>query len=346
MLSISCGLSQKCINSALFREIYSLLFRENLIIMDVRRCDTQVPLLWGRVLYRMQTEIDSFISYLHNVKNTSANTELSYQRDLKKLECFLEEQGVTQVNQITAKHLEAYIAQMEDKQFKPSTVSRNIASIKAWVHFLVEEKKLDSDITFTLKSPKIEKKMPEIMTMNEVVTLLEQPSKENSKEIRDKAMLELLYATGIRVTELISLKLDDINLQMNYLICRDGHKERMIPFGSQAKNAMLHYLDKSRGEMVSEKNNDFLFVNCSGQAMSRQGFWKLIKYYAGKAGITADITPHTLRHSFAAHLVENGADLRSVQEMLGHSDISTTQIYANMNHSHLREVYAKSHPRG
>lgn len=300
----------------------------------------------GRVLCRMQTEVDSFISYLHNVKNTSANTEMSYRRDLKKLIAFLNEQGVANVKLITAKHLEDYVGMMESENFKPATVSRNIASIKAWIHYLLQEKKIDTDLTVSLKSPKIIKKAPEIMTMNEVVTLLEQPSKNNAKEIRDKAMLELLYATGIRVTELISLKMEDVNLQMNYLICRDEHKERMIPFGAQARNAILHYLEKARNEMVSEQDCNILFVNCSGQAMSRQGFWKLIKYYAKKAGITADITPHTLRHSFAAHLVENGADLRSVQEMLGHSDISTTQIYANLNHNHLREVYAKAHPRG
>lgn len=294
----------------------------------------------------MQTEVDSFISYLHNVKNTSANTEMSYRRDLKKLIAFLNEQGVANVKLITAKHLEDYVGMMESENFKPATVSRNIASIKAWIHYLLQEKKIDTDLTVSLKSPKIIKKAPEIMTMNEVVTLLEQPSKNNAKEIRDKAMLELLYATGIRVTELISLKMEDVNLQMNYLICRDEHKERMIPFGAQARNAILHYLEKARNEMVSEQDCNILFVNCSGQAMSRQGFWKLIKYYAKKAGITADITPHTLRHSFAAHLVENGADLRSVQEMLGHSDISTTQIYANLNHNHLREVYAKAHPRG
>lgn len=181
--------------------------------------------------------------------------------------------------------------------------------------------------------------------MDEVVRLLEQPSGESAKEIRDKAMLELLYATGIRVTELITLKLGDVNLQMGYIVCRDASKERVIPFGNEAKNALLRYLQETRASMIEDQDSDYLFVNCSGQPMSRQGFWKLIKYYAKKAGIVADITPHTLRHSFAAHLVENGADLRSVQEMLGHSDISTTQIYANMNHNRIREVYAKTHPR-
>ncbi len=294
----------------------------------------------------MQKEIDSFISYLHNVKQSSANTQLSYQRDLKKFRAFCEERGITSVKNLSGKDLDAYIDVMGEEQFKPATVSRNIASIKAWVHFLMDEGVLKEDITRKLKVPKIEKKVPEIMTMNEVVTLLEQPVGDSPKEIRDKAMLELLYATGIRVTELISLKMEDLNLQMNYIICNDGNKERMIPFGPKARMALIRYMESARDEMLEDAQSHILFVNCSGKAMSRQGFWKLIKYYAKKAGITADITPHTLRHSFAAHLVENGADLRSVQEMLGHSDISTTQIYANLNQNRLREVYKRAHPRG
>ena len=294
----------------------------------------------------MQIEIDAFISYLHNVKKTSTNTELSYQRDLKKLKVYLDDQGVLQVNQIKKKHLEDYISFMKKEQFKPATVSRNIASIKAWFHYLFKEHIVKDDISEALKSPKIEKKIPEIMTMNEVDMLLSQPLGDNPKDVRDKAMLELLYATGIRVTELISLRLSDLNLQMDYITCQDEHKTRRIPFGTKARNALIDYLEKSREAMIATKESDVLFVNCSGQAMSRQGFWKLIKYYSKKAGITADITPHTLRHSFAAHLVENGADLRSVQEMLGHSDISTTQVYANMNHNRLREVYQKAHLRG
>ncbi len=293
----------------------------------------------------MQKEIDSFISYLHNVKKTSTNTELSYQRDLKKLRIFLETGKISSVQDITEDSLKDYVRYMTEENFKPATVSRNIASIKAWFHYLAAEEIITDDISVRLKAPKIEKKVPEIMTMSEVNNLLEQPSGDNPKEIRDKAMLELLYATGIRVSELISLKVNDVNLQMNCIVCKDSHKERIIPFGTKAKEALERYLSGARDAMISDKRADDLFVNCSGVSMSRQGFWKLIKYYTKKAGIEADITPHTLRHSFAAHLVENGADLKSVQEMLGHSDISTTQIYANMNHNHLRDVYAKSHPR-
>lgn len=294
----------------------------------------------------MEQAIEQFITYLHNVKKTSVNTELSYRRDLKKLLLFLHSKGLTDLVDVKKEDLEEYVASMKEQHFATATVSRNIASMKAFFHFLCQEKLIEKDISESLKAPKIEKKMPEILTTEEVVRLLEQPSGDSPKEVRDKAMLELLYATGIRVTELITLKISEVNLPMSFIICRDAHKERAIPFGMAAKNALIKYLTEAREQMVEDKSSDILFANCSGSPMSRQGFWKLIKYYSKKAGITADITPHTLRHSFAAHLVENGADLRSVQEMLGHSDISTTQIYANMNHNRIREVYAKAHPRG
>ena len=294
----------------------------------------------------MEKEIKAFIAYLHNVKNTSANTEMSYKRDLEKVQHFMADRGVHETAAISEPDLEDYVKYLEDNKFAAATVSRNIASLKAFYHSMVQEGIVGEDLSEPLKAPKIEKKIPEIMSPDEVVRLLEQPSGDSPKEVRDKAMLELLYATGIRVTELITLKISDVNMQMNFILCRDRNKERIIPFGMEAKNALARYLDGTRDEMLENKSSDVLFANCSGQPMSRQGFWKLIKFYAKKADIKADITPHTLRHSFAAHLVENGADLRSVQEMLGHSDISTTQIYANLNHSHIREVYAKAHPRG
>ncbi len=294
----------------------------------------------------MEKEIGAFITYLHNVKNTSGNTEMSYKRDLEKVLHFMASRGIHEVKDVTAQDLADYVKYLEDNKFAAATVSRNIASLKAFYHYMVQEGVVEEDISDKLKAPKIEKKAPEIMTPDEVVRLLDQPSGDSPKEIRDKAMLELLYATGIRVTELITLTISDVNMQMNFILCRDRNKERIIPFGAAAKAAMERYLNGTREEMLENKKSDVLFANCSGQPMSRQGFWKLIKHYAKKADIQADITPHTLRHSFAAHLVENGADLRSVQEMLGHSDISTTQIYANLNHNHIREVYAKAHPRG
>jgi len=294
----------------------------------------------------MENYIEGFITYLHNVKKMSQNTELSYRRDLKKVADYLKDQGITDIKKVTATNLTSYVMYMEKNNFSAATISRNIASLKAFYHYLVKEHIVDEDVALELHAPKIEKKIPEILSMDEVVKLLEQPSGDSAKEIRDKAMLELLYATGIRVTELITLKTADVNLNMGYINCKDSNKERVIPFGNEARKALSKYISETREIMVADPESPYLFANCSGQPMSRQGFWKLIKYYAKKAGITADITPHTLRHSFAAHLVENGADLRSVQEMLGHSDISTTQIYAHMTHSHIKEVYAKAHPRG
>ena len=293
----------------------------------------------------MEQAINEFITYLHNVKKASANTEQSYKRDLKKLDLYLAANNVNDVSNVNDRILKAYIEEMTESGAKPSTISRSIASIKAFFHYQYSQEKIAKDPSLLLKAPKIEKKFPEILTTDEVVKLLEQPKGDTPKDIRDKAMLELLYATGIRVTELINLEVDDVNLKMSYLLCSEGSKERIIPFGAAAKEALARYLKSGREAMVSDRSSKLLFANCSGQHMSRQGFWKLIKYYAKKAGIDADITPHTLRHSFAAHLVENGADLRSVQEMLGHSDISTTQIYASMNHNHIREVYTRAHPR-
>ena len=284
--------------------------------------------------------------YLHDVKKTSYNTEMSYQRDLSKVHKYLQDNGIKKVSQIGEDVLEGYVAYLREHNFANATMSRHIAAIKGWFLFMTKEGMVEENVACNIKAPKIEKKAPDILAMEEVVKLLEEPKGSNPKELRDKAMLELLYATGIRVTELINLTTAQLNMQMNYIVCNDGHKDRIIPFGIKARDALLNYLEYSRSVMIHNPKSDILFVNCSGQSMSRQGFWKLIKHYAVKAGITVDITPHTLRHSFAAHLVENGADLKSVQEMMGHSDISTTQIYANLNQNKLRDVYSKAHPRG
>lgn len=293
----------------------------------------------------MKEKVDAFIEYLHSVKNTSENTRLSYKRDLKKLEKFLGEKGICDVTKIQEEHLQEYVAYLENQKFKAATVSRHVASIKAFYHFLCEEKIVEKDISHSLTAPKVEKKLPEIMSVDEVESLLAQPDDETPKGMRDKAMLELLYATGIRVTELITLKISDVNLQTGFIVCYDGSKERRVPFGQQAMVALLKYLHMGRKCLAEGNDCPEIFVNCNGKAMSRQGFWKLIKYYAAKAGIQTEITPHTFRHSFAAHLVENGADLKSVQEMMGHSDISTTQMYAEISMNRMRDMYAKAHPR-
>lgn len=293
----------------------------------------------------MEKAINAFIIYLGNVTKKSENTQLSYRRDLMKLCTYLKDKGITEVNAVEERHLKEFIQALEEKNFKTATISRNIASIKAFYHFLVKEQMVSEDISEKLKAPKIEKKLPGIISMEEVSRLLSQPSGNAPKELRDKAMLELLYATGIRVTELITLQVSDVNLKLGQLVCHDGNRKRVIPFGQKAKRALVQYLQNARPILLRDADTGVLFVNCTGSTMSRQGFWKLIKGYAEKAGIKEEITPHTLRHSFAAHLVENGADLKSVQEMLGHSDISTTQVYAVMNQNHLRGVYAKAHPR-
>lgn len=201
-----------------------------------------------------------------------------------------------------------------------------------------------SDPSKALQSPRVERKMPEILSIAEVDLLLRQPKSDTPKGIRDKAMLEMLYATGIRVSELIHLKMQDVNLMMGYITCRD-EKERIVPFGGPAKKALEQYLGGARTALMHGREDDVLFVNCSGGPMSRQGFWKILKSYAKSAGITADITPHTLRHSFATHLLQNGADLKSVQEMMGHADISTTQMYLHLGVNKIRDVYRKAHPR-
>ena len=294
----------------------------------------------------MERDIKAFISYLQTVKKSSDNTIMSYGRDLKKFQDYFRSQGIQSVNQITQTGLNSYVLYLEKMKFTPSTVSRNIASIKAFYHFLFKQRLIEDDISDMLRAPKIEKKVPGIMSMQQMNDLLEQPSDESPKSLRDKAMLELMYATGIRVSELTSLKLSDINLQMGFLICTDGNKERVIPFGNTARTALLSYIEKGREALLVKPDTEVLFLNCYGEEMSRQGCWKLIKHYAKQAGIKEEITPHTLRHSFAAHLVENGADLKSVQEMMGHSDLASTQVYANMNQNRIRDVYAKAHPRG
>lgn len=293
----------------------------------------------------MKEIINSFIEYLNNVKKTSENTKLSYKRDLLKLEAFLSQLGIGDVGEIQEKHLQEYVSGLEAQGFKAATISRHIASIKAFFRFLCEERGMETDISESLTAPKIEKKLPEILTIEEVQRLLEQPDDATPKGMRDKAMLELLYGTGIRVTELITLKISDVNLQMGYIVCRDGNKDRIVPFGPKALSALLQYLHKGREQLAEGYDGQEIFVNCNGKSMSRQGFWKLIKHYATKAGIQTEITPHTIRHSFAAHLVENGADLKSVQEMMGHSDISTTQIYAELSRNRMRDNYVKAHPR-
>ena len=293
----------------------------------------------------MEYVINDFIEYLHNEKKSSGNTELSYQRDLKKLADYLEEKGILRVDQVTEADLRGYLGEMEKQQLAASTISRNIASIRALFHYLFKTGKISEDPAENLKAPKVQKRMPEILTVEEVDRLLRQPDTETGKGMRDKAMLELLYATGMRVSELLRLHTEDINLGFGYVICHDEGKERVIPIGNVCRDVLSVYINKARGIFVKNNREIALFTNCSGRAMSRQGFWKVLKGYAEAAGIHRDITPHTLRHSFAVHMLQNGADIKSVQEMLGHSDISSTQVYLGLDRARMRDVYMKAHPR-
>lgn len=291
----------------------------------------------------MRELVDKYIEYLQNIKHSSVNTVASYRRDLLKLVSYLDTEDCENISDVTASRLSMYIMKLENEGLSSATVSRSIASLKSFFIYLVKNGVIKVDPTDGLKPPKIEKKMPETLSIEEINLLLGQPSRDNPKEIRDKAMLELLYATGMRVSELISLEIKDVNLSMNYIICKDTNKERVIPIENAAKSALEKYIKTARPALCD--NGKFLFTNLKGEQMTRQGFWKLIKAYARKAGIEKDITPHMIRHSFAVHLVSNGADLKAVQEMLGHSDISTTQIYLKGRQSKIKEEYDKAHPR-
>lgn len=294
----------------------------------------------------MKAFVNQFLEYLGQVKGASENTIQSYRRDICQAMHFAEsEYGVCAPDEVSSACLVAYIKELESKGRAVSTVSRNMASLRSFFQFLMRRNLISKDPTELLVTPKIEKKVPVVLSFEEIELLLNQPSEIDDKGIRDKAMLELLYASGIRVTELLELTEEDINITMGYIRCACNKKERIIPIGQAAQLALFKYINGVRNNMVRSGHEDTLFVSCLGESMSRQGFWKIIKSYAKKAGINKKITPHMLRHSFASHLVENGADLRSVQEMLGHSNISTTQIYAKMNNYKLRDVYIKAHPR-
>jgi integrase/recombinase XerD len=295
----------------------------------------------------MQEYIALFLYYLKDVKSASNNTVQSYERDLKYFLKYLEQAHITSIGQLTDKHVHLYLESMKNAQKSTATISRTLASIRAFCQYLVKEEIINQNPAHIITLPKINKRVPRILTEEQITRLLEQPNINDIKGIRDKAMLEVLYATGIRVSELIGLRVTDINLQQGYIICRDSQKERTIPIGKSAINSLNQYLIQVRHILLRENANNCLFVNCNGHHMTRQGFWKILKNYSKCLNISEDITPHMLRHSFAAHLVQNGANLKSVQQMLGHSDISTTQIYTQLNKEteELKVVYNKSHPR-
>lgn len=295
----------------------------------------------------MEENISSFLYYLEHIKGASSNTIQSYQRDLKYLEMYLNKHNNVRIDQLGEKEIQAYLDELKQENKSAATISRTLAAIRAYYQYLIKENKMTDNPAKRIALPKIEKKAPRILSQDQINCLLDQPNRKDSKGIRDRAMLELLYATGIRVSELISLKVSDINLQQGYIMCRDGQKERTIPIGRTAVSALQAYLGEVRHILLRDSEDMTLFVNCNGYPMTRQGFWKILKTYAHSAKISEEITPHMLRHSFAAHLVQNGANLKSVQQMLGHSDISTTQVYMHLSKDTvaLMDVYQKSHPR-
>ncbi len=296
----------------------------------------------------MEDRLDDFIHFLVVEKGLSKNTIVSYKRDLNSYIHYLKNvEELKDFNGVQRPQIVHFLKFLKDTGKSSKTLARHIASIRAFHHFLLREKAVDHDPTVHIESPQHERSLPKVLSMEEVETLLDSPKLTDPFGYRDKAMLEMMYATGIRVSELIGLKLSDVHLTMGFVRCMGkGSKERIIPIGKTASDAIEEYLDKGRPKLASKKHkDDSLFLNHHGKGLSRQGFWKILKRLTSEAGIEKELTPHTLRHSFATHLLENGADLRAVQEMLGHADISTTQIYTHVTKTRLKDVYTKFHPR-
>lgn len=291
----------------------------------------------------MADHIAAYGSYLEQEKHASANTVSSYLRDLNQFRSWLLENGAADLRRVKTDTINEYLRYLERRGKSPATVTRSAASLKSFYGYMQASGVMKANPAKAVVTHRAERKYPEILTNKEVELFLEQPRCVDEKGFRDHAMLELLYATGIRVSELIALNREDVNLQAAFLRCGGEKRERIIPLYPRAVKALRDYIQTVRPRLAGQEE-PALFVNMNGQRMTRQGFWKIVKYYQGKAEITKDITPHTLRHSFAVHLLENGADLRSIQEMLGHADISSTQIYAQIVKQRLQDVYHKAHP--
>lgn len=294
----------------------------------------------------MKKLIHEFINYLSVERGLAINTLESYGRDLRQYSQYLQQDDDSALDSVSRATIMNYLVHLQGQGKATATIARRLAALKAFYQFLVREKRIMQDPTANLESPKLEKRLPKVLSVGEVERLLSQPDLSSAAGVRDRAMLELLYATGIRVSELVSLNVMDVNLEMGYIKCSGkGSKERIVPLGTLAIAACAEFIKGPRGRLVKDRDETSLFVNHHGHRLTRQGFWKIVKRYADDAKIEKEITPHTLRHSFATHLLENGADLRSVQEMLGHADISTTQIYTHVTRGRLKEVYARTHPR-
>lgn len=292
----------------------------------------------------MDKQIKLFLEFLQNDKKLSENTLQSYRRDIMQFRDYV---NLNNINYSKAKEedIKNYIVSLQQGGKKTSTSSRSLASIRSFYQFLLRTKKVKGDPTVSIQSPKIEKRVPSVLTSDEVELLLDQPKDVDLKGTRDKAMLEFAYATGMKVTEIIDLNIEDINFNEDTVTCNSGKKSRVIPLGTLAEKALREYVEEARTVLIKDENTKALFVNVNGSRLTRQGFWKIVKYYKEQAHIEKDITPHVLRHSFATHLLQNGADLKSIQAMLGHSDISSTQVYAQFQDPGIKDIYSKAHPR-
>jgi len=290
--------------------------------------------------------LTNFLNFLAVEKGLALNTLVSYRFDLRDFFSYCQKKELDLLTQVSRQTVQAYLLRLHRKNLTPATISRHLAAIRSFYRFLLNEECVSIDPTNNLASPRLVQHLPQVLTFQEVEALLNQPSLAKPAGLRDKAMLELLYATGMRVSELIFLELEQLDLEHGFVLALGkGSRERLIPLGSAAARYVSLYLSQGRSKLLKNKRTKKLFVNQRGTQLTRQGFWKIIKKYARQAGIKKEIAPHTIRHSFATHLLENGADLRSVQELLGHVDITTTQIYTHLTDVRLREVYNQTHPR-
>ena len=292
----------------------------------------------------MDKQIKLFLQFLQRDKKLSENTLQSYRRDILQYEKYVNNNDINYLK-VTEEDVKKYLKELKKIGKKTSTISRSLASIRSFYQFLVKTKKVKGDPTANVQSPKIEKRIPNVLTSDEVELLLEQPKDIDLKGTRDKAMLEFAYATGMKVTEIIDLNIDDVDFKNGTVTCSNRKKTRTVPLGGLAEKALKEYVDETRPILLKDDKNKALFVNMNGSRLTRQGFWKIVKYYKEKAHIDKEITPHILRHSFATHLLQNGADLKSIQAMLGHSDISSTQVYSQFETNELKNIYKNTHPR-
>ena len=294
----------------------------------------------------MKELIDTFLNYLSVERGLASNTIIAYREDLNNYLGFIEKSHIEALSKISKDNITNFMLSQRDSGIAPNSVARRLAAIRMFHRFLARERILKTDPSTLIDSPKLWKRIPDTLSVNEVEALIAQPNVHETQGVRDRAILETLYATGMRVSEAVNLKKDNVNLDIGFLRCiGKGNKERIVPLGKKAIASINRYLQVSRPKFLKDKTSEFMFLSRSGKKISRQSFWKLIKKYAKLARIKKPIKPHTLRHSFATHLLEGGADLRSVQEMLGHSDISTTQIYTHINKDRLKSVHKQFHPR-